>query len=62
MTLAEINYLEKELFAVANLPLDTDNFPYGFDVQIKSTQGKTKWLRISPAQMRKIELVLLGAD
>ena len=36
MELSEINYLEKQLFQVAPLPLyEAQHYPYGFDVQIK---------------------------
>ena len=59
MTLAEINYIEQQLFQVASLPLTEDNFPYGFDIQIKSEGKKTNYLRITPEQMKKIEDVLL---
>jgi hypothetical protein len=60
MTLAEQNYIEKQLFQVAPLPLTEENFPYGFDIKI-STKGKaTNYLRITPEQMKKIEDVLLG--
>ena len=59
MTLAEINYIEQQLFQVASLPLTEENFPYGFDIQIKSEGRKTNYLRITPEQMKKIEDVLL---
>jgi hypothetical protein len=59
MTLAEINYIEQQLFQVASLPLTEDNFPYGFDIQILTLGKKTNYLRITPEQMKKIEDVLL---
>lgn len=62
MDMAKINYLEKELFTVAPLPVDEQHFPYGFDVQIRSERGNTKWLRITPAQMKAIEMVLLEKE
>ena len=60
MTLAEINYIEQQLFQVASLPLTEENFPYGFDIQIRSEGKKTNYLRITPEQMKKIEDILLG--
>lgn len=59
MTLAEINYIEQQLFQVASLPLTEEHFPYGFDIQIRSEGRKTNYLRITPEQMKKIEDVLL---
>jgi len=60
MTLAEINYIEQQLFQVAPLTLTEEHFPYGFDIQIKSEGRKTNFPRITPEQMKKIEDVLLG--
>jgi len=60
MTLAEINYIEQQLFQVAPLTLTEEHFPYGFDILIKSEGRKTNFLRITPDQMKKIESVLLG--
>jgi hypothetical protein len=62
MTLVEINYLEKQLFQVAPLPLYDGgaSYPDGFDIQIHSTFGKTNHLRITPEQLQKIERILLG--
>lgn len=62
MTLAEINYLEQQLFQVAPLPLTEENFPYGFDIQIQTLGKKTNFLRINAEQMKKIETILLGAE
>ncbi len=63
--LATRNYLEKQLFQVAPLPLTEENFPYGFDIKISTTTSygtdrATNCLRITPEQMKKIEDVLLG--
>lgn len=55
------NYMEAQLFQVAPLPLEDENYPYGFDMQIRSPGRKTNWLRITPEQMKKIEDVLRGA-
>lgn len=60
MTFAEIKYVEDQLFQVAPVPLTEENFPFGFDVQIRSEGRKTNFLRITPDQMKKIESVLLG--
>ena len=62
MTLAEINYVEQQLFQVAPVPLTEENFPYGFDIQILTLGKKTNFLRITPHQMKKIENVLLGVE
>jgi hypothetical protein len=62
MTIAESNYIEQQLFQVAPLPIDEQHFPYGFDMQLRSEGGrKTNWLRITPAQFKKIEDILRGA-
>lgn len=67
MTLAEINYMEQQLFQVAPLPLyEAEHYPYGFDMQIRCPGGngrgasQTNWLKITPEQLKKIEQVLLG--
>jgi hypothetical protein len=60
MTLAEINYIEQQLFQVAPLTLTDEHFPYGFDIQIRSEGRKTNFLKITPEQMKKIETILLG--
>ena len=60
MTLAEINYIEQQMFQVAPLPLTDEHFPHGFDIQILTLGRKTNFLRISAEQMKKIERVLLG--
>jgi hypothetical protein len=62
MTLAEQNYIEQQLFQVAPVPLTEENFPYGFDIQILTLGRKTNFLRINADQMKKIEMILLGAE
>lgn len=62
LTIAEQNYLETELFAVANVPVDDKHFPHGFNMQIRSERGATKWLNITPRQMKAIERILLAKD
>lgn len=55
------NYIEQQMFQVAPLPLTDENFPYGFDIQIRSEGRKTNFLKITPEQFRKIEDILRGA-
>lgn len=63
MDIATIRFVEAELFTVAPLPLTSESFPAGFKVQIYGTEGrKTKFMNITAEQLRKIELVLLGAE
>jgi hypothetical protein len=59
--LLERNYIEAQMFQVAPLPIDETNFPYGFDIQVRSPGRKTNWLRITPAQFKKIEDIIRGA-
>jgi len=59
MTLAEQNYIDQQLFQVAPLPLTEENFPHGFDIQIRSGGKKTNFLRITPKQLKKIEFILM---
>ena len=60
MTLAENQYIAQQMIQVAPLPLDEKNFPYGFDIQVRSPGRQTNWLHITPEQMKKIEDVLWG--
>lgn len=62
MDIAQSNYIEQQMFQVAPLPLDEKHFPHGFDIQVRSPGRKTNWLRVTPAQMKKIEDVLRGAE
>ena len=55
------NYIEQQMFQVAPLPLTDENFPSGFDIQIRSPGRKTNHLHITPEQFRKIEEILRGA-
>ena len=55
-----IRFIENELFRVAPLPLNEENFPYGFNMQITGDGRATKWLKVTPVQLRKIEDVMLG--
>jgi len=58
VNIAETNYIEQQLFQVAPLPLTEENFPYGFDIQIRSPGRKTNFLKITPAQFKQIEEIL----
>jgi hypothetical protein len=51
---------DQQLFQVAPLPLVNENYPYGFDIQIRSESRKTNYIRITAEQMKKIEDVLRG--
>lgn len=53
---------DAQLFKVAPLPLEEKNYPYGFDLQIRSEGRKTNFIRITAAQMKKIEDVLRGIE
>lgn len=55
-------YIDQQLFQVAPLPLTEENFPYGFDIQIRSEGRKTNYLRITAEQFKKIENVLRGIE
>lgn len=60
MDIATSNYIEKQMFRVAPLPLTEENFPYGFDVQFRSPGRQTNWLKITPEQFKQIENILRG--
>ena len=55
------SFVSNQLTSLAPLPLTEENYPYGFDIQILTLGKKTKFLRITPEQMKKIENVLLEA-
>ena len=62
MDIATSNYIEQQMFQVAPLPLDAQHYPHGFDLQVRSYDGrKTNFLRITTEQFKKIEDVLRGA-
>lgn len=60
-----LNYVQKfiagEIYMIAPLPLKSDNYPFGFKIQLSSEHGKTKHMNVSPEQLKKIEQILLGA-
>jgi hypothetical protein len=58
VVLEDQNYIEKQLFKVASLPLTEENYPDGFDIMIREWDKSTKWLAITADQLRKIEAVL----
>ena len=56
MTPVEHNYIEQQLFQVAPLPLAEENYPYGFDMQIRQMGKKTNYLKVTAEQMIKINV------
>lgn len=62
MDIAKSNYIDQQLFQLAPLPLTSDNFPYGFDLQIRTTGRKTNFLRITAEQLAKIEYILRSVE
>jgi hypothetical protein len=60
MDIATSNYIDQQLFQVAPLPLQDEHYPHGFDLQIRTEGRKTNYLKVTPAQMKKIEDVLRG--
>lgn len=64
--IAKIRYLEQQLAEVAPLPLTQENFPQGFNIQIRTSAKlrtrSTNWLNISAEHMHRIEEVLLDVD
>ena len=61
MDIAKYNYLEQQFLQVAPLPMQEANYPNGIDIQLRSTFGKSNYLRITAEQMHKIEQVLREA-
>ena len=57
---AKQHYIDRQMFQVAPLSLTDANYGDGFDMKIHSVFGETNWLRISVAQLRQIELILIG--
>lgn len=51
---------DAQLFKVAPLPLEEKNYPYGFDIQIRSEGRATTWMRLTPEQFKRIEDALRG--
>ena len=56
--LAQRDFLSSEMLRVAPLPLTAENFPHGFDMQIRSEGRATRFIRITPEQFQQIENVL----
>lgn len=54
------SYIDAQMFKVAPLPLENENYPYGFDLLISSQGRKTNHIRIDAEMMQKIENVLRG--
>lgn len=55
-------YIQSELFRIAPLPVNSENFPYGFSMQIRADGIHTKWLQITPEQFKKIEEFLIDGE
>lgn len=55
-------FIANELSHVAPLPLQDNHYPYGFKMQLRSEHGTTKHIQLTPAQLKKIELILLGGE
>lgn len=53
-------YIANEFMHLAPVPLQEENYPYGFDMKIKSERGDTRWLKLTAAQVKLIERVMLG--
>lgn len=54
-----INYVNAQILRACPLPLHTgDNGQ--IKIKIHSERGETNWLNITPEQLKKIELALLG--
>lgn len=53
-------YFANEFMNLAPVPLQEENYPYGFDMKIKSERGETRWLKLTAEQTKMIERVLLG--
>lgn len=64
MTVKALTYAQKfvagEFYHMAPLPVNEQNYPYGFTIKLRSTHGETKNIAVSPAQLKKIEQILLG--
>jgi len=56
------HYIDQQMFQVAPLTLKEANYADGFDMKIHSVFGETNWLRISAAQLRQIEQILLSGE
>jgi hypothetical protein len=57
--MASAEYIVDEFIHLAPVPLQEENYPYGFDMKIKSDRGETRWLKLTAAQVRLIEQVML---
>jgi hypothetical protein len=59
MTQSDINYINGQILKACPFPLHSgDNGQ--IKIKIHSERGETNWLNLTPEQLKKIELVLLG--
>lgn len=57
---ADLNYINGQILRACPFPLHSgDNGQ--IKIKIHSERGETNWLNLTPEQLKKIELVLLGA-
>ena len=58
-----LSFITDELDNIAPLPLTDENYPYGFSMQLirdwRTSGQRTHWIKITPAQLSKIERILL---
>ncbi len=59
MTQSDINYVNAQILRACPLPLAGGENGQ-IKLKIHSERGETNWLNITPEQLKKIELVLLG--
>ena len=56
-------YRSAEMLAAFPFPLnDPKRYQFGLSVQFRSEYGKTKVLNLTAEEVKKIELILLGAE
>ena len=53
-----MSYYDTQFCNYAKFPLTHGNYPYGVDLQMRTTEGKTNWLRINPETAKKIEKLI----
>jgi hypothetical protein len=56
-----MNYAEEQMLAVMPYPVDSIHYK-DVIIQMRSEYGYTKWMKITPEEFRKIELILTGEE
>jgi hypothetical protein len=57
-----IDYRSAEMLSAFPFPLDDPKrYQFGLSIQMRSEYGKTKYLNLTAEEVKKIELILLGA-